>query len=95
MKHTYEVRLMKPIRQQYTAYSGMSVKAARNAVEILRATLIMTGGTAGIFVSVDGGKNSLVYTVTDGMAVAEGQLIAGIAQCLKSRSSLTRRSSFT
>jgi galactokinase/mevalonate kinase-like predicted kinase len=69
MTKTYEVKLMKALHQ-YTAYAGASAKAARNAVEILRATLIMTDGTADIYVSVDGGANSPLWIVTDGAAVA-------------------------
>jgi hypothetical protein len=68
MTKTYEVKLMKPM-QQYTAYSGTSGGPQRRDPSIHLILLCYAGDC-----HVDSGKNSPLYTVTDGMAVAEGQL---------------------
>jgi hypothetical protein len=69
----YSIRLFKGFTQ-YTAYRGASISRAKDAVEVLRATLIMTGGTATICVSYDEGYNLPVWEVVNGAATAHQEV---------------------
>ena len=74
MEHTYTITLANDDNGRYTAYQGNSHTNAQKAIDTLRAALILSSGTAGIYASYWGRNTQPIWQVTAGAAAFANML---------------------